>query len=113
MRISLSELPPAFIRRCVTYRIPVPTEAKLRRIAAAHLAPDGGELAPEDETLVERLAAKVAASHKERPENPAAPSIAEFLDALRACKALDATRLDDRTWEWIERVALHKGRSGA
>ncbi|MFE6915339.1 AAA family ATPase [Streptomyces rubiginosohelvolus] len=54
------DFPAAFLRRCVRYRMPMPTAASLRRVVEAHLEIDAEHSGPVDTLIagfVERLAA--------------------------------------------------------
>jgi MoxR-like ATPase len=104
------QLPPAFLRRCVVAAIPPPDPETLVAIARLHLAgPDGGALTPADEALIGVLATKLVelrgrATRRERP-----PGIAEFLDAVRACKDLGVDPAEDSpTWRAVEEYTLRK-----
>jgi MoxR-like ATPase len=54
------DFPPAFLRRCVQFRMPDPDLGLLRRIVAAHL---GEDIAERAETLVRDFADRTAANH--------------------------------------------------
>lgn len=100
------DLPPAFLRRCVVHTLKHPEPDDLVAIARLHFADDF------DEQLARALAVKVAemraqaATARER-----APSAAEYLDALRACRSL-GIRPDDDDPEWrlLKQVTLIKPR---
>jgi MoxR-like ATPase len=108
------ELPPAFIRRCVTYELPAPSRKGLVEIGRRHLKVAGIDCGPAEETLLKGLAKKVdelrtaALAASQRP-----PSTAEFLDALFACRALDVGVDDKATWARLERLVLRKDAPGA
>ena len=63
------DLPDAFLRRCIEYRISPPTEQGLRRIGESHF--------PQLDTQHHDVAISLC------PRNPA-----EYLDAIRACREL-------------------------
>jgi MoxR-like ATPase len=82
-------LPQAFLRRCVVLWLKHPDEDGLKEIARSHLQTYDGEFTEDDKALAAALAAEVikvreaAGQQGLRP-----PSTAEYLDALRACRAL-------------------------
>ena len=80
------ELPPAFMRRCVTVELPKPDENGLLAIARRRFGPDPG---PFGESLYRELAEHVVRLRKPapgRPERP--PSTSEYIDAVAACRRL-------------------------
>jgi MoxR-like ATPase len=79
------ELPRPFIRRCVTIKLPAPDKDRLLAIAASWGLADEG-----DQELADLLADEVIALAQAGDGRPAeaAPSAAEYLDALRACLQL-------------------------
>ena len=95
------ELPQAFLRRCVSLVLDEPTPDRLVAIARKHYA---------DANLgrVEALAAKMTgfrAKAREMGRRP--PGTSEFLDAVRACEALDVRiSADDPVWRQVERAVL-------
>jgi MoxR-like ATPase len=91
-------LPQAFLRRCVVVWLPHPDKARLVAIAKAHTQTYEGEFSKTDAALARELAAEldnVRAEARQRALRP--PSTAEFLDALRACRAL---RISVRSKDW-------------
>ncbi len=104
------DLPPAFLRRCVDYTLPDPDWRRLATIGRLHLgAEQQGELGPEDLALLETLAKRVEKMRdqaRERAERP--PSTAEYLDAVRACRALGIEVGGSQAWEVLQRATLGK-----
>jgi MoxR-like ATPase len=90
------DLPPAFLRRCVTLELGYPTPAELIEIASRHV-PEAAGLA----TLVaDRLA--VDDDHRVSP--------AEFIDAVRAAAGLGLDEQSSReTWEAVRSIVLGTG----
>lgn len=85
------DLPQAFVRRCVVYRLPQHKKEDLTRIAESHLRHGDVTVAPGVlEHLLSELdtARKSAERDRRRP-----PSTAEFLDAVNACVQLGITSL--------------------
>jgi MoxR-like ATPase len=101
------ELSKPFVRRCVVLTLERPDEDRLTEIAGAHF-PDG------DEALHRRLAGIVAsmADGADGADATAAPSTAEFLDAIRACRELGIDP-DDDDWATLERLVLTKRVEGS
>jgi MoxR-like ATPase len=104
------QLPPAFLRRCVVARIPDPTKETLTTIARLHVyGPDGEEPSAADADLFTRLADRLielraTSGQRERP-----PGIAEYLDAVKACRALDVDPAQaSAAWAVIEEFTLRK-----
>jgi MoxR-like ATPase len=95
------DLPPAFLRRCVVLRLPMPNELQLVAIAAAHFGRD-------HKALYGDLARKTIAlsdDYVNRGLRP--PSAAEFLDAVRACLELRMERSGPQ-WEALLSAVLSK-----
>ncbi len=99
------ELPPAFLRRCVTLPLSAPSEARLIEIARAH-HPDA------DPAMCRAIARQfVPRTADGKPGTPIA-STAEFLDAVQASIDLNVPpRPKDKTWQAILESILSK--SGA
>jgi len=97
------ELPPAFLRRCISLVLEQPDEAKLIHIAKQHY--------PEaEEQRVKAIAAKIT-NFREAAKRQAwrAPSTSEFLDAVYACEELGINPdEDDDVWQHIENTVLIK-----
>lgn len=91
------DMPPAFLRRCVTLELPAPGRESLLKIATLHL----GDA---------RMAKVKAITDKLLPEGQTpAMSTAELLDALHAAAQLDA---DLDSWESIAAVTIRKAPEG-
>jgi MoxR-like ATPase len=89
------ELPPAFLRRCVMLALEEPTPKWFEQVAARHF-PDG------DPELHRRLAAAVMGLRERAVlAQLRKPSTAEFLDAVRVCRAL---HIDERSSAWADIV---------
>lgn len=97
------ELPPAFLRRCVTLFLEPPTPQRLEEIAISHHG-DDAENVKIYEALLEAM--------KAPPEGASAevsPSTAEYLDAIGACLDLHVKpKEDDEVWKKIIRTTLWK-----
>jgi MoxR-like ATPase len=94
------DLPPAFLRRCIVLNLPRPGHDHLIRVAQAHFGNEDG-----DRTLYEHAATAVldiAARRKSR-----APSTAEFLDFIRACRALEVEPASS-LWKDVLAATLQK-----
>lgn len=98
------ELPPAFVRRCVTLELPPPTKDILLKVARA-LIP-GGE---QDEELFKQVAERVLAEAKQEERGGTPPSTAEYLDTLRACLKL-GIRPGDPRFQELSNITLRKRR---
>lgn len=106
------DLPPAFLRRCVTFQLPAPTTDRMIEIGRRHLHVSGETCGPEEMDLLKNLARRVEELRKAAPRQAQRPaSTAEFLDALFACRALGVTVGDD-VWPRIERLILRKDAAG-
>ncbi|MER5597104.1 MoxR family ATPase [Streptomyces sp. NPDC002265] len=83
------DLPPAFVRRCVTFTLPSPTPDSLVHIAQLHLQHEGVEI---DDAMMEVAIALADELMQVRTSGVGdcqrLPSTAEYLDALRACRTL-------------------------
>lgn len=103
------ELPPAFVRRCVVHQLAFPGARRLEEIAARHAVAEGAPTTTRDVEAARRIADRVlelridAEAHGVRP-----PGTAEYLDAVRACRALDVEDLRSRAWAVVERLTLLK-----
>jgi MoxR-like ATPase len=104
------ELPLAFVRRCVSLRMPDPDVKKFVEIASA-VIPDSGK-----EVRLLRAVAKYVFDQAPPGERGAGaePSTAEYLDTVRACLELNIKPGSPRFKE-LARVTLRKGQglSGA
>jgi MoxR-like ATPase len=104
------DLPPAFVRRCIDHTVEHPTPERLAKIAAQHLAREGHTLNTTQTKFLLKLANRVEALRavaKDRARRP--PGTAEYLDAVRACRALGITDTEGDAWELLEGVTLVKG----
>ncbi|HEY0700462.1 MAG TPA: MoxR family ATPase [Micromonospora sp.] len=103
------DLPAAFLRRCVVHELEPPGPEKLVDIAAEHLRTYGEGFTAADLRLAEELAAELM-RFRERATAAAvrAPSTAEFLDALHACRQL-GIRVGDERWTALSELTLVKG----
>jgi len=108
------QLPPAFLRRCIVAKIPDPTVESLQAIARLQVyGPSGEEPTVADaelfRVLAERLIAlRAGTTRRERP-----PGVAEYLDAVWACrelKVLPSVDPETATPEWtaVEAYTLRK-----
>jgi MoxR-like ATPase len=90
------DLPPAFVRRCVTAELGSPTPDQLLEIARTHV-PGAGEA----------LAKRVLALFGPGPSG--APTPAEVVDGVRAAHALGlAADGDDERWAQVVSVLRHR-----
>lgn len=102
------DLPPAFLRRCVTHRLKAPEIDDLIRIGRSHLLFARDDEGSSDDELLRSLATKVCALRDEaRDRGARPPSTAEFLDVLHACRSL-GVKVGDATWTMLEQLVLLK-----
>ncbi|WUH89394.1 MoxR family ATPase [Streptomyces sp. NBC_00433] len=102
------ELPQAFLRRCVVAWLPEHDKERLVSIAEAHLRHSFGDFCAADRQLAEALADELVRARQDaRKQALRMPSTAEYLDALRACRAL-GIRTSDSQWELLKRLVLLK-----
>jgi MoxR-like ATPase len=95
------ELAPAFVRRCVVLQLPEPQRDWLVSVAMEHFGTD-------DDGLYGEVADYVVESRKRANAAGAQPpSTAEYLDALAACRQLDA-KPGDMVWNYIAVTTLEK-----
>ncbi|MGH9945329.1 MAG: hypothetical protein ACRD9R_23505, partial [Pyrinomonadaceae bacterium] len=109
------ELPAAFLRRCVVLNLEGPGEDGLVEIAKAHFAPpDGAEHARADLRLYRYVAGEMLKVAKdEGGAGRPMPSVAEYLDALRACRTLKIRpRRQKGVWQAVAKATLWKPREG-
>jgi MoxR-like ATPase len=97
------DLPRAFVRRCVTLLLEPPGDARLRRIARAHYPDD-----PDDATLDDILSHYRDLQKRQKSAGTTQASIAEFLDAVAACRSLGAKPGDPALWQHVEELTLDK-----
>jgi MoxR-like ATPase len=95
------ELPPAFLRRCVTLRLKEVEEGHLVKVAKFH----HGDV---DESLYQAIAVKVMELRDQaRSRGVRPPSTGEFLDSVRACKKLGLTP-KSKIWKRVAESTLIK-----
>ncbi|MGW4298509.1 AAA family ATPase [Streptomyces sp. NPDC004646] len=99
------ELPRPFLRRCVVFEFGPPSRHHLLKVAASHLGEDY------DEDLTGQVADYILSVREVMADAAAAPSTAEFLDALKACRQLEVTPGTEE-WEMLRTITLHKRREG-
>jgi MoxR-like ATPase len=99
------ELPRPFLRRCIVFDLIPPARDHLLRVAERHLG------AHYDEELAGSIADLLLAIRRDRENDPAGPSTAEYLDALKASHQLGVV---PGTPEWgvLEAVTLLKRHGG-
>ena len=95
------ELPPAFLRRCVSLMLRHPTEARLVEIGQRHFP-----------RVAKKRLTQVAGRfqilrQQARTEGLRLPSTSEYLDAVRAAKVLNI-QPDDPFWGQVETASLVK-----
>jgi MoxR-like ATPase len=95
------ELPPAFLRRCVTLTLPPPSAEFFSLVANARYG-------VADSKRHEAIANEVIKAREDaRKRNMRMPSTAEFLDAVQACRELDVDTASD-AWQAITGSVLLK-----
>ncbi len=95
------ELPPAFLRRCVTLRLKDVKLDHLIKVARYH----HGDA---DEALYQAIAEKVMELREQaRSRNVRPPSTGEFLDSVKACKKLGLTP-KSKIWQRVAESTLIK-----
>jgi MoxR-like ATPase len=100
------ELPRPFLRRCIVFELGAPTRTHLLRVAEQHLG------AHYDAELAGRIANHILDIRGQRHDDPAGPSTAEYLDALKASHQLGVVP-DTPEWTVLEAVTLRKRRDNA
>jgi MoxR-like ATPase len=95
------ELPPAFMRRCVTLKLDDPTADWYVGIAKQRY---GGKEEPLFGAIAEEVM-RLRAEAKKKNQRP--PGTAEFLDAIEACRDLDV-RTDQNAWTEVAASVLWK-----
>jgi MoxR-like ATPase len=95
------ELPPAFLRRCVTLTLDAPDEDWFVRVANQRYGENGASLHREVAAEVMKLR-KLAARAGLRE-----PSTGEYLDALQACRDLEISPKSE-AWSGVAQSALLK-----
>jgi MoxR-like ATPase len=97
------ELPPAFLRRCVSLVLKDPDEDRLVAIAARHF--------PAGQETLHRGVAQRLIEHRQRARtlDLRPPSTSEYLDAIRACADFEIEPdPEDRVWQQIAQATLAK-----
>jgi len=103
------QLPPAFLRRCVVAYMPEPTEESLTAIARLHVGGPGGGDESEHDELFGVLAGRLLELRGQMTKRDRPPSVAEYLDAVRACMELDVDpSIPSSAWKAIEEFTLRK-----
>jgi MoxR-like ATPase len=98
------ELPLAFLRRCVVTWLKPPDSQTLLRIIREHATQDGKPWKNADQRLADALIAELpAVTADAETRRMKVPSIAEFLDAFRACRGLG---IDVGTPDWNRLTGL-------
>jgi MoxR-like ATPase len=95
------ELPRAFLRRCAILALEQPDDVRLLQIARAHFPDVGDDLLG----AVSGAYRQIRADRIAGAEPP--PSVAEFLDALAACRSL-RTGPSAAVWEQLSALLLAK-----
>jgi MoxR-like ATPase len=104
------DLPPAFIRRCIVFELAHPNPDRLVEIARLHFSVKGRTF---NKRLCRELAVRTALLREQAVKQGARPpGTAEYLDAVRACIALQITPDDSRAWRILAAATLVKDRSG-
>jgi MoxR-like ATPase len=102
------ELPLAFLRRCVITWLKPPDQETLLQIIREHATQDGEPWTPEDQKLAMALAAELPTVVADaKTHGIKAPSIAEFLDAFRACRSLGIS-VGNPNWNQLTGLVLLK-----
>ncbi|HEX2827440.1 MAG TPA: MoxR family ATPase [Burkholderiales bacterium] len=98
------QLPSAFLRRCVVHRFPAPTREELIALATKVEPRSSAAFHERIAAAMERLADERRKSTREE----FTPSVAEFLDAVRACQRLGSNKIDVQTIDDIVERATWK-----
>jgi MoxR-like ATPase len=99
------DLPNAFLRRCVVVRFERPDTKRMVDIAVAHFGEDKEDLYEPVAAIVMQLS-----DVKER-SGGVAPSTAEYLDAISACRKLQVSPSKKKqVWQQVARAVLEKPR---
>ncbi|WP_290891398.1 MoxR family ATPase [Arenimonas sp.] len=103
------ELPPAFVRRCVTHQLASPDAARLETIAHAHAAREGHALDADETKRIQELARQAVRIREElRQMDRKGAGTAEFLDAVRASRELGLAPARKDEWERLLSLTLRK-----
>ncbi len=97
------ELPPAFLRRCVTLKLPDPTDAWFVTIAEHRLGVRSDQVPLLHDVATEVMAWRAAALRA----GVRRPGTAEYLDALEACRTLGVTPAS-AAWRSVAMAVLWK-----
>jgi MoxR-like ATPase len=105
-------MPPAFLRRCVILELDDDDPSLFTAVATSHFGPRQDTLYADVATCTRALA-RLADEERRR-----GPSMAEYLDSLRACLRFEQRPPSDSSpgsdlWEAIEEAALRKTRTSA
>ncbi|WP_327397458.1 MoxR family ATPase [Streptomyces phaeochromogenes] len=100
------ELPRPFLRRCIVFELISPGKDHLLRVAEQHLGTHY------DKELADRIADHIIHIRGQRGDDPAGPSTAEYLDALKASHQLGVVP-GTPEWAVLEAVTLRKRRDDA
>ena len=103
------ELPPAFLRRCIVYKLVHPDAPRLVAIARLHFERTDQPFSPDDENLcwsIARCVEKLRQDAEYAVRRP--PSTAEYLDAVRACRTLGIKVDSSTAWQLLEDIVLSK-----
>ena len=107
------ELPDAFVRRCVVHHLSHPDMDKLVEIAQGHAKRWQPQPRAGDARLFRAVATQLTVMRDEaRRLGRRPPSTAEYLDAVRACRALDV-EVGGPEWERIAQASLTKAEDAA
>lgn len=102
------ELPHAFKRRCVDLTLTEHSEDLLVRIATAHIEEWPGGVGSKDRELAKTIAHELMKVRAQAAaDGVRSPSTAEYLDAVRACRALDI-RPGSASWRRLVPLLLVK-----
>jgi MoxR-like ATPase len=102
------DLPAAFVRRCVTYRLAPPSPERLVEIGTRHLRAIGVDVDGATTALLRAVALRIDVLRRESAEaGRRMPSTAEFLDTVNACRGLHIG-VDSEHWQRLERLVLMK-----
>ena len=97
------ELPPAFLRRCVTLFLQAPDDERLEQIALNRRGNNS-----ENVKIYKALLQAMSKAPEGIPADPP-PSAAEYLDAIDACLTLKVKpQEDDEVWNKVIRTTLWK-----
>lgn len=95
------DLPPAFLRRCITLTLPDPDVPWLVKIAMRRFG-------VKDQELYTAVAQQMLQDRQS--DSRIMPGTAEFLDAVRTCQELNVKADGANIWERVRRATLLKGR---